>query len=94
MFPPAVAVRVVIPAVPPIFKRPVVPWIKVPVPERAVEAFIVPLLVMTAGLVTVSNVPAVKVPEVVYAALVPEKVTVGIELVVDPPIVLVTPVKV
>jgi len=62
VLPIAVAVIVEIPDVPPIFRFPAVPWVKVPVPDKAVEALIVPLLVKTAGLVIVSNVPALNVP--------------------------------
>ena len=66
MFPAAVAVRVVIPDVPPIFSVPVAPLVNVPVPDRAVLAVIVPLFVsVTAAPVTVSNVPTVNVPELV-----------------------------
>ena len=60
--PTVVAVRVVIPDVPPIFSVPVAPLVNVPVPDRAVVAVIVPLFVKIPGLVTVSKVADVNVP--------------------------------
>ena len=56
------ASMVVIPLVPPIFRTPVVPCVKLPVPDKAVVAVIVPVFVSTPGLVTVSSVALVKVP--------------------------------
>ena len=94
MFPTAVALRVVIPEVPLMFSIPVELFVKPPVPESAVDMFIVPLFVITAGLVIVIKVPTLSVPEIEYAVPVPENARDEIELLVEPPIVWFTPVKV
>jgi len=51
------------PDVPPIFSVPVAPLVKVPVPDRALVAVIVPLFDKIPGLATVSRVATVNVPE-------------------------------
>jgi len=76
------------PEVPPIFNVALVNCVKFPVPDKAVVAVIIPSLVSTAGLVTVSNVAHVKVPVFVYEFV---NVVVGIEIALAPPIVLAAP---
>ena len=80
MLPAAVAVRVVIPEVPPIFKIPVIPCVKLPVPDNAAVAFTVPLLVKVTPVI-VRIVAQLRVPELVY---VPVKVAVGNTIAVEP----------
>ena len=61
--PTAVAVSVVIPDVPPIFKTPVAPCVTPPVPDKAAVAVIVPLFVnLIAAPVTVNSVELEMVP--------------------------------
>lgn len=61
VFPEAEALIKLIPEDPPRFRILVVPWVNVPVPESAAVALMVPLLVRTPGVVTVS-VASVNVP--------------------------------
>lgn len=56
------AVKVLMPEVPPIFKAPLEPLVKLPVPLNAVVTVTVPVLVSTAGLVTVRVPDTVKPP--------------------------------
>ena len=72
---------------PPIFKIPVAPCVKFPVPERAVVAVII-LLFVTVTVVIVSNVTTVNGDEMVR---VPVIVTLEIVDIVEPLNVLVVP---
>ena len=84
--------RVVIADVPAKFNTPVAPLVNPPVPDKAAEAVIVPLLVKTAGLVTVSNVATVNVPLLVVPPVV--KVALGISMAVVPLKLFPVPLKV
>ena len=91
--PRLVAVSVVIPDVPPMFRVALAPCVTPPVPDKAVLAVIVPLLVRTTPVpVTVRSVPTVNVPVLLYAEAA-ENVAVGIEMRFEPPMVFGARVK-
>ena len=86
------AVKVVIPDVPPKFKVAAAACTSPPVPERAVVAVMVPLLVrLTEAPVTVRRVETVNTSSFKYE---PVKVALGIEIIFKPLRVFVAPVKV